>query len=105
MPRVQDCDSWALTRRFGLASTAVFQYHFRSGAFVRPAFRKKPPRAAFCISDPPFEAGFLLAQAKMKTVNWTLIIVALIHALKAIVVAAIHAHEAITVTQIQHLIH
>ncbi|PRX34393.1 hypothetical protein B0G75_102425 [Paraburkholderia sp. BL18I3N2] len=41
----------------------------------------------------------------MKKVNWTLVIVALIHAIKAITVAAIHAHEAITVTQIQHLIH
>jgi len=75
------------------------------GAFVCPAFRKRPPRAAFCISDPSLEAGFLLAQAKMKKVNWTLIIVALIHAFKVITVTAIHAHEAITVTQIQHLIH
>jgi hypothetical protein len=68
-------------------------------------FRKRPPRAAFCISDPPFEAGFLLAKAKMKKVNWTLIIVALIHAFTAITVAVIHAHETITMAQIQHLLH
>jgi hypothetical protein len=41
----------------------------------------------------------------MKKVNWTLIIVALIHAFTAITVAMIHAHEAITVAQLQHLLH
>ncbi|WP_257792716.1 hypothetical protein [Burkholderia sp. PAMC 26561] len=41
----------------------------------------------------------------MKKVNWTLIIVALIHAFKAITVAAIHAYETITMAQIQHLLH
>ncbi|WP_093646324.1 hypothetical protein [Paraburkholderia aspalathi] len=73
---------------------------------MRPdSSQKAAIRAAFCIADPPLEAGFLLAQAKMKKVDRTRIIVALIHAFAAITVAAIHAHETIMVAQIQHLVH
>jgi hypothetical protein len=72
---------------------------------VRPLFAKGRLVRPFAFLTRPSRRVFLLAQAKMKKVNWTLLIVALIHAFTAITVAAIHAHEAITVAQIQHLLH
>jgi hypothetical protein len=58
-----------------------------------PVFRKRPPRAAFCISDPPIEAGFLLAQ-QMKKIDWTKVAIAAIRGFAAIIVALInHSHS------------
>jgi hypothetical protein len=60
---------------------------------VRLDIRKRPPRAAFCISDPPLEAGFLLA-TQMKKIDWTKVGIAVIRAITAVIVALInHPHS------------